>query len=47
MQIPSILLLGNPQLRIISEAVKKEECSTFKPIIQDLHNAMMNNWFKG
>lgn len=42
MQIPSILLLGNPQLREISEEVKKEDCSTLKPIIQDLHNAMVD-----
>ncbi len=42
MSKPNILLLGNPQLRKISEPVTKQECATLKPIIEQLHTAMMD-----
>lgn len=36
-----ILLLGNPQLYIVSEDIKQSELESLKPIIQDLHDTMM------
>jgi peptide deformylase len=41
MTTPAILLLGNPQLRAISDPLSKKECSTLAPIIEQLHAAMM------
>lgn len=42
MSKPAILLLGNPQLRKVSEPVQKQECATLQPIIDQLHTAMMD-----
>lgn len=37
-----ILLLGNPQLYKVSEDVKQSELESLRPVIQDLHDTMMN-----
>ena len=36
-----ILLLGNPQLYKVSEEIQKSELASLQPIIQDLHDTMM------
>lgn len=41
MPVRKILLLGNPKLYEVSTEVKKEETSTMKPVIQDLHDTLM------
>jgi peptide deformylase len=38
----TILLLGNPQLYKVSEEIDKSELASLQPIIQDLHDTMMN-----
>lgn len=37
-----ILLLGNPQLYKISEVVNESELESLRPIVQDLHDTMMD-----
>lgn len=37
-----ILLLGNPRLYERSEEVKEEELDSIKPVIQDLHDTLMD-----
>lgn len=37
-----ILLLGNPRLYKVSQEITKEECKGLKPVIEAMHNAMMN-----
>lgn len=37
-----ILLLGNPQLYETSQEIKKEELEKIKPIIETMHNLMMD-----
>jgi peptide deformylase len=39
---PSILLLGNPQLYQVSQAVTQDECKKLTPIIENLHKAIMS-----
>lgn len=39
---PEILLLGNPQLRLISEPVAQEECALLQQLVDQLHEAMMS-----
>ncbi len=39
---PTILLLGNPQLRKVSASISKDEYKTLQPIIDQLHTAMMD-----
>ena len=41
MAIRNVLLLGNPQLYEISEAVNEQELESLKPAIADLHDTMM------
>lgn len=42
MSKPSILLLGNPQLRVVSQPITKQECAALQPIVDQLHEAMMD-----
>ncbi len=42
MAVREILLLGNPRLYEISKPVEKEELVNTKPIIDDLHDTLMN-----
>ncbi len=42
MAVREILLLGNPKLYEISEPLKQEELQSIKPIIEDLHDTMMD-----
>lgn len=42
MHKPTILLLGNPQLRAISEPVSEQECKTLQPVVDQMHEAMMD-----
>jgi peptide deformylase len=36
-----ILLLGDPKLHEVSQAIKQEDCQNLTPIIQTMHEAMM------
>jgi len=42
MTVRNILLLGNPELYLESEPVKYEELSDLQPIVQDLHDTLMD-----
>ena len=42
MAVREILLLGNPQLYDKSEPVEKEELDTLKPVVDDLHDTLMD-----
>ena len=42
MKKTTILLLGNPKLREISQPVSQQECAIVQPIIDQLHTAMMD-----
>ncbi len=42
MPIKEILLLGNPMLYHVSAEVKKEELQQMNPVVQDLHDTMMD-----
>ena len=39
--VRDILLLGNPRLYEVSEAVKEAELASVKPVVTDLHDTMM------
>ncbi|MEO1298082.1 MAG: peptide deformylase [Cyanobacteria bacterium J06636_16] len=41
MAIRNILLLGNPQLYEVSEAVDERSLASLKPVIEDLHDTLM------
>ncbi|KAA3620087.1 MAG: peptide deformylase [Calditrichaeota bacterium] len=41
MAVKEILLLGNPALYEVSEAVIQEECEFLKPVIADLHDTLI------
>ena len=42
MAVRDVLLLGNPKLYEISEPVKREELANLSPIVQDLHDTLMD-----
>jgi len=42
MAVKDILLLGNPLLYEVCQQVKKEELEDIKPVIQDLHDTLMD-----
>lgn len=42
MAVREVLLLGNPQLYQVSEVVEKEEIDGLRPVVQDLHDTLMN-----
>jgi peptide deformylase len=42
MAVREILLLGNPKLYEICEAVSQDEITGLEPTIQDLHDTMMD-----
>ena len=42
MAVREILLLGNPKLYDVCEPVKQEELPTLGPVIQDLHDTLMD-----
>ena len=41
MAVRDILLLGNPRLYEVSEAVKETELRSLEPVVKDLHDTMM------
>ena len=42
MAVKEILKLGNPELYEVSETVLEEELQKLKPVVEDLHDTMMN-----
>lgn len=42
MAVREALLLGNPKLYEISEFVEREELDKLEPILQDLHDTLMD-----
>jgi len=42
MPVKEILLLGNPALYRVSTKVKKEDLETMNPVVQDLHDTLMD-----
>ncbi len=40
--VKEILLLGNPQLYDVSQAVKQDELSSLKEVVDDLHDTLMD-----
>ncbi|MFB0562397.1 MAG: peptide deformylase [Candidatus Lokiarchaeia archaeon] len=42
MPVKEILLLGNPRLYEVSEKIREEELEELKPVIEDLHDTLMD-----
>lgn len=42
MTVRKVLLLGNPKLYEVSEEISKEELEELKPVIEDLHDTLMD-----
>ncbi len=42
MSVREILLLGNPELYEVSAEVRREELENLKPVVQDLHDTLMD-----
>jgi len=42
MAVRDVLLLGNPKLYEVCKAVKREELGAFMPIVQDLHDTLID-----
>ncbi|MGQ9722488.1 MAG: peptide deformylase, partial [Candidatus Jordarchaeum sp.] len=42
MPVKEVLLLGNPKLYEVSEEIRNEELEELKPMIEDLHDTLMD-----